>query len=147
MKCWGRATWKDRLKYFKKEPESLISEWTNKKRREFDLDGACGSWSQVEANVTGDMNTWVIFWYATIFDNGGLCLNPTETYVQNIGHDGSGQNCGNSLQMENSLNQQREVFMETDPEEDRNALNRVKCYCKDSFFSRFMKRVKKYVFR
>lgn len=147
MNCWGWATWEDRWQYFQKEPERLISEWTNEKKKKFDLDGVGGFWSQVEANITGDMNTWAIFWYATIFENGGLCLNPTKTYVQNIGHDGSGQNCGNSRQKRNSLNQQCEILMETDLEESRNALNRVKSYCAGSFFSRFKKRVKKYVFR
>ena len=32
-----------------------------------------------------------LFWYATIFDAGGLCLNPTRTLVRNLGLDGSGE--------------------------------------------------------
>ncbi len=60
----------------------------------FNLDGAHNFWGQVTANVSGKLNTWAIFWYATIFEHNGLCLNPTVSYVQNIGLDGSGENCG-----------------------------------------------------
>lgn len=94
MNCWGWATWADRWKYFHKDPEKLIDEWDTDHINKFNLDGAHDFWSQVTANASGKLNTWAIFWYATIFQSQGLCLNPANTYVKNIGHDGSGENCG-----------------------------------------------------
>lgn len=94
MNCWGWATWSDRWSFFKKDPDALISEWDQTKINKFNLDGTYDFWSQVNDNYTGKLNTWAIFWYATIFDNSGLCLNPTKTLVHNIGNDGSGENCG-----------------------------------------------------
>ncbi len=44
----------------------------------------------VLANIDGRLTTWAVFWYATIFEHGGLCLNPYVSYVRNIGLDGSG---------------------------------------------------------
>ena len=40
------------------------------------------------------MNTWAVFWYASVFLNNGLSLHPAQSLTHNIGHDGSGINCG-----------------------------------------------------
>lgn len=94
MNCWGWATWVDRWSSYDKDPTRLIHCWSNRQKRNFDLDGLGGFWEQVEANAEGKIDTWAIFWYATIFENNGLCLNPVISYINNIGHDGSGENCG-----------------------------------------------------
>jgi hypothetical protein len=94
MNCWGWATWADRWQHFEKNPTALIENWTAEQKDQFDLDGSGVFWNQVEANAAGKINTWAIFWYATIFQNHGLCLNPAVSYVDNIGHDGSGVHCG-----------------------------------------------------
>lgn len=94
MNCWGWATWADRWAHFEKNPARLVDEWSRKKKKHFDLGGSRVFWPQVELNMKGDLNTWAIFWYSTIYENKGLCLNPSITYVENIGHDGSGTHCG-----------------------------------------------------
>ena len=93
MNCWGWATWADRWSFYKKDPERLVKNWTKKDIYRFNLEGAHDFWAQVAANHSGLAKTWAIFWYATIFEQQGLCLNPASTYVVNIGHDGSGTNC------------------------------------------------------
>jgi len=93
MNCWGWATWADRWKHFQKNPQRLAESWGQEKIRRFNLDGAHEFWAQIMANQKGRLNTWAIFWYATIFENNGLCLNPARSFVRNIGHDGSGENC------------------------------------------------------
>lgn len=94
MNCWGWATWSDRWVYFEKEPQKIIKEWKKNDILSFNLNGAEDFWAQVIANEKGKINTWAIFWYATIFANKGLCLNPSGSLVNNIGNDGSGENCG-----------------------------------------------------
>lgn len=93
MNCWGWATWDDRWQHFSKDPQRLISSWKSEDIKKFNLDGTYNFWRQVLLNKRGKLNTWAVFWYATIFENNGLCLNPTKTFVTNIGHDGSGENC------------------------------------------------------
>jgi hypothetical protein len=93
MNCWGWATWADRWKCFQKNPQRLVESWGQEKIRRFNLDGVHVFWTQITANQKGRLNTWAIFWYATIFENNGLCLNPARSFVRNIGHDGSGENC------------------------------------------------------
>ena len=76
MNCWSWATWADRWTRFRKDPERLLAEWSSELRREFNLDGTHDFFAQVEDNAAGRINTWAIFWYATIFENRGLLLEP-----------------------------------------------------------------------
>lgn len=87
---WGWATWHDRWLNFDKNPERLLSTWTQVDIEEFNLYGSYEFWDQVEQNSLGKINTWAVFWYATIFQNKGLCLSPVKPLAYNIGFDGSG---------------------------------------------------------
>ncbi len=129
MNCWGWATWADRWQHFSKEPERLKSEWTAEQKKRFDLEGSGVFWSQVEANLSKKINTWAIFWYATIFEHDGLCLNPTLSYVENIGHDGSGENCGiNTLFSVSELNDRKDIKFPHDLAEKLLAVFRVSVF-------------------
>ncbi|QWF70939.1 hypothetical protein KEF85_00065 [Methylomonas paludis] len=92
MNCWGWATWSDRWQYFEKNPAKLLLKWNKDKIKRFNLDGVYDFWKEVDLNQSEKLNTWAIFWYATIFEHNGLCLSPTHSFVQNIGNDGSGIN-------------------------------------------------------
>jgi hypothetical protein len=145
MNCWGWATWADRWRYFEKNPERLINEWSAEDKDSFDLDGSGVFWKQVEANAKGKINTWAIFWYATIFQNQGLCLNPTVSYVDNIGLDGSGVHCGaNDSHSLGYLNKEIGIAFPEQAFEDPRALLKIKKFyaeLKKSFFIRVVNKV------
>lgn len=95
MDCWSWATWKDRWQHYEKNPEKLKKTFTPDMIKRFNMDGTeGGNWWQVEENIAGRLNTWAIFWLATIFLNKGLCLAPAKSLVRNIGMDNSGVHCG-----------------------------------------------------
>lgn len=95
MDCWSWATWADRWQYFKKDPLYYKSIFSPQMIESFNVDNTDkGMFSQIEDNITGKINTWAIFWYATIFVNNGLCLGPTKSLCKNIGFDNSGVHCG-----------------------------------------------------
>ena len=96
MNCWGWGTWSDRWKYFKNDPNIFITQFTDEMIKSFNIDGTQDYWDQMIANDKGDIKTWAVFWYATIFLKGGLCINPSFTHVINEGFDGSGVNCSYS---------------------------------------------------
>ena len=98
MNCWGWATWADRWAQYSKDPKRLLTTWSRERREAFNVGGAHNFFAQVENNAAGRTNTWAIFWYATIFERGGFCLNPARSFVQNIGLDGSGEHCGSLTQ-------------------------------------------------
>ncbi|APD89134.1 hypothetical protein BM524_04520 [Alteromonas mediterranea] len=87
---WGWATWADRWQHYKREPEALIQRWDQIDIEEFNLYGSYNFWDQVLKNASGQIHTWAVFWYGTIFEHGGLCLNPTKAMTTNIGFDGTG---------------------------------------------------------
>ena len=86
--CWGWSTWDRAWWKFKKDSEYFINAFDNKMIRDFDLNNSSNYFNQIRANKNGDLNTWAIFWYASVFINDGLSLHPKESFVQNIGHDG-----------------------------------------------------------
>jgi hypothetical protein len=61
--------------------------------KEFNFEESQNFWSQVELNKQGKINSWAIYWYATIFLNDGLFVFPKESFVSNVGFDGSGVHC------------------------------------------------------
>ena len=93
MNCWGWATWSDRWEYYEKDVDKVMSTFSSVDKKAFNLDGVEDFFGQIGANKSGQIDTWAIFWYASIFGKRGLCLNPVRTFVDNIGHDGSGVNC------------------------------------------------------
>lgn len=117
MECWGWATWKDRWQYFEKDSNKLIKEFSKKDIYKFNLDGKRNNWKQVILNNKGKLNTWAVFWYASIFKNKGLSINPTITFVKNIGLDGTGTNCTSNDIYSNSLNNKEKIiFYKSDKE-------------------------------
>lgn len=96
MECWGWATWADRWQYYKKDCEYYCNKFSRKDIYRFNSDGTENRWKQILRNRSGKINTWAIFWSATIFEHNGLCLAPQKTLVRNEGMDNSGENCYSS---------------------------------------------------
>jgi GT2 family glycosyltransferase len=130
--CWGWATWRRAWQHFRKAPDELLRSFTVAERRTFNLDQSFPYWSQVELNARGAMNTWAIFWYASVFQRKGLCLHPRQSYVQNIGNDDSGTHTRESTVFDVVLNPVRiEQWCESGTI-DELALARLKAYFRAS---------------
>jgi hypothetical protein len=94
VECWGWATWADRWRHYRKDPAGLLARWPKSRVERFNVGGGYDYWRDIRRNRDGVVNTWAVFWYATIFEQGGLCLSPARSHVVNIGIDGSGANSG-----------------------------------------------------
>jgi len=134
MDCAGGwATWEDRWQYFEKNPDKLIETFSNKDIFKFNLNGTAGMWDQVIGNKEGKINTWAIFWYATIFKNNGLCLSPSMSFVKNIGLDGSGVHSGFDLSLDTKIINEKEIDFKLIPlRENKLALKRVMQFFKNN---------------
>lgn len=91
---WGWATWDRAWKHFEADIDVLMKQFDSKKRADFSIDHAMNFWKQMEEFKSGKNNSWAIRWYASIFLQGGLTLNPAHSLVNNIGHDGTGVHSG-----------------------------------------------------
>ena len=90
--CWGWATWKRAWDNFEKNV-SVMQKFDRKMIRHFNFDNSYNYWKQLESNKSGKINTWFIFWYATLFLKNGLALFPVHSLVRNSGFDNSGTHC------------------------------------------------------
>lgn len=99
--CWGWATWSNRWKNFKKNPNEIINKWNKKKIKKFNFDGTYNFFSQIQRNENRTLNSWAIFWYSTIFNKQGLCINPIKSMTKNIG---MGESATNTKKIEKILN-------------------------------------------
>lgn len=97
MNCWGWGTWRDRWEKFNDRSADYIHSFSREDRRIFNCNGSHDFFRQIVENHHGILDTWAIFWYATIFYHGGLCLTPGQSLVNNIGRDGSGERFGRRL--------------------------------------------------
>lgn len=91
---WGWATWDRAWKNFEPDIDKLISKFDAQMRYEFSIEGTMNFWKQMEEFKSGKNNSWAIRWYASIFLKGGLTLNPSQSLINNIGHDGTGIHSG-----------------------------------------------------
>jgi hypothetical protein len=91
---WGWATWGRAWKNFEPDINVLIKQFDKKKRAAFSIDSKMNFWKQMLEFKKGKNNSWAIRWYASIFLKGGITLNPSQSLVNNIGHDGTGVHSG-----------------------------------------------------
>jgi hypothetical protein len=93
--CWGWGTWADSWACFERNVEEQIKRMNKGVNwKEFTYDYAeIGFKNQLFDNGVGKIDTWAIFWYASVFLKGGTSLHPYPSLVQNIGNDGSGVHC------------------------------------------------------
>ena len=93
--CWGWGTWKRAWDFLETNP-SLIRKKVqsiDQNFEKFNLNGRSSFLDQLDRNISGDLSTWAVKWYGSIFMNGGLSLHPNISYVNNIRNDSSGENC------------------------------------------------------
>lgn len=91
---WGWATWDRAWQHFEPNIDVLIKQFDARKRAEFSIEHQMNFWKQMKDFKSGKNNSWAIRWYASVFLRGGLTLNPSQSLVNNIGHDGSGVHSG-----------------------------------------------------
>lgn len=127
--CWGWATWARAWKYFHRDGKKYIENFCKEDIFRFNLDGCYDYWSQLLANEKGLLKTWAVYWYACVFNRKGLCLHPRDSLVQNIGFDGSGENCGKKLKMSINLANKKVLHfasIDKDCYENKESINRLK---------------------
>lgn len=92
---WGWATWARAWKEFEPDIDKLLQQFDKQKIYWFSIENSMNFWKQMQQFKAGKNNSWAIRWYASIFLNNGLTLNPSHSFIHNIGHDGSGVHSNN----------------------------------------------------
>ena len=147
VNTWSWATWKNRWKHYEINIEKTLNQFSKEEIKRFNLDGYNNNlWKQLLLNHKKKINTWAIFWYIVIFKNNGLCLNPTKSFVKNIGFDGSGVNTHDYRYKDNKvLNYNRNIKFKKITQEDNQNLKIIKNYfmnSKRNYMSKIFTRIK-----
>lgn len=71
-------------------------------RRRFDLGGAYPYYDMLKAQIAGDVDSWGIKWYLSVFLANGLCVFPTKSLVAHE-VDGTGTHCSTPQYREQPL--------------------------------------------
>lgn len=90
ISSWGWGTWKDRWGCFRKDYELAMKMKQNETAsRNLAMWGA-GLEEMLVGNIKGICNSWAVFWALNVIAKNGVCINPYEALIKNIGFDGSG---------------------------------------------------------
>jgi hypothetical protein len=91
---WGWATWSRAWQLFDASASGArIIEGSVKERVRFDLDGSYPYFRMLQHQLAGQVDSWAIRWYLSVYLRSGLTLFPRASLVENIGFDGSGTHC------------------------------------------------------
>ena len=101
--CWGWATWQRAWKEFNPSAADLMTKVLEKGQNQFDFNRSINYVRMLNRNVHAKVDSWFIRWYASIYLQGGLCLHPGKSLVQNIGLDRTGVNSYKSNVFETQL--------------------------------------------
>ena len=148
MQCWSWGTWKNKWNYFKKD-KNIMSLFNKEMIHEFTFEGANPNfWKQIEWNINGKINTWAVFWYASIFLNDGLCVIPREAYAINVGHDGSGHHTQPNRYFDNILSNSKKFTFINDTKENEEYFYALKKYfisIQPSIYERLISRFNQFI--
>lgn len=94
ISSWGWGTWKDRWEVYEKDYELV-----KKMKQEENASKCLAMWGRdleniLVGNVRGNCDSWAVFWALNVISREGICINPYESLIKNIGTDGSGVHCG-----------------------------------------------------
>ncbi|WP_257014128.1 CatB-related O-acetyltransferase [Winogradskyella undariae] len=96
LSCWGWATWKRAWDHYDPDVDNHLKKIGEKPENinKFNIEGHAHFYEQLLLNRDNKINTWAVKWYASWLFSEGVSIFPNKSLVQNIGHDGTGENCG-----------------------------------------------------
>lgn len=94
ISSWGWATWKKRWAIYKEDYKLL-----GKIKKDEYLSKQLYFWGRdlenyMLGNMYGYCDSWATFWALKVIEQGGYCVAPYYSLINNIGLDGTGTHCG-----------------------------------------------------
>ena len=141
---WGWATWERAWQNFEPNIDTLIKQFDNQKKNQFTIEKTMNFWKQMIEFKKGKNSSWAIRWYASIFLKGGLTLNPSQSLINNIGHDGTGIHSGMNDIYNVIINPKQITQFPTIVEENPEAYHAIRTFLSNRKGS-MMVRIKRFV--
>jgi len=140
---WGWATWQDRWEQIDWSI-SCYSTLTDKMKKALNR-GGDDVYDLLEMQQSGKLKIWSIQFTMAHFINHAVSILPCISYVDNVGLDGSGENCSVSNGLRNDYLNQKETirFLDVLYEDSRiiNAFYNVNCRKKRVIWKKVLNRI------
>jgi hypothetical protein len=134
--CWGWGTWSDRWDLFNPDGQILLNQLQSKNLvNQFNLGGAYPFTEMLEDQIAGRNNSWAIRWHASMYLHDKLTLYPSQTYIENIGFDGSGTHTGQTSIFFSEISTERQELPNEIKESKKGFMEMSKWYT-DVYFSK-----------
>ena len=128
MNCWGWGTHKKNWTKLILNPNFFVKNFSNRQIHLFNLEGKINNWSQLIRNYEKKLDTWAIFWNATIFWNKALCLNPIQSHVKNIGLNKNSTNTADYVAQSKKLNSDIRINFPKNQKSEKFIIKRIKSH-------------------
>ncbi|PFD99356.1 glycosyltransferase family 2 protein [Priestia megaterium] len=138
---WGWGTWKDRWVKFEDNTEEYRKLLNNRQaRKNFGKPGSIFV-EFLDKQLKGEVDSWLIRWYYTIYKNQGLCIWPFNSYIENIGFDGSGVHKvkSNKFEVKPNYKSNEQIIFPTNYKVDRKIISEFRMLFHDSSFPEKLK--------
>lgn len=88
---WGWGVWQRSWKYLDESASYATKIFIDSRiRNRFNLGGAYNYSKMLKRQLDGEIDSWAIRWYLSVFSQNGTVLHPSISLVNNEGFDGSG---------------------------------------------------------
>lgn len=94
VSSWGWGTWKDRWANYCKDSGILRRIKNDKNKSKYMAIWGNDYERMLLDQVAGRNDSWAVYWGLHVIEENGICINPYESLIQNIGLDGTGTHCG-----------------------------------------------------
>lgn len=141
---WGWASWQDRWSQIDWNVQHYPAMLADKNLQESFNRGGDDIFEMLQQQQSGKLNIWSIQFTVAHFVNHAVSIVPTVSYVDNLGLDGTGENCSiNSTYINNTLCTNEEIkFIDILYEDKRiiNAFYSVNCNIKRPLWQKIINR-------
>lgn len=90
---WSWATWKDRWSLADWDVKDFDKFQSNEQLQKHFNQGGADLSRMLISQMNGNLDSWYIRWCYTSFKHNKLNIYPKKSFINNIGHDGSGVHC------------------------------------------------------
>lgn len=138
---WGWGTWKRAWQYFDRNP-AIFQEMDSSKSLRYKVDRAGKDlYPMLKSQIEGNLDSWAVFWSINIIKNDGLCINPVESRIINMGHDGTGAHCPKNERYDVAIKTKsyEKIIFPNNAQPDGRIVNRYKDFMSESFLKKVMR--------
>jgi hypothetical protein len=107
---WGWATWRDRWADYDPDLKRVLARLSSRNIRVEEIADDLATLCRSDSYLQNRADIWSINWILEHFATGTFSVYPCDSLIENIGFDGSGNNCAPTQNFETSFGTMRQTW-------------------------------------